>query len=97
MLFLAFAWLALLVVELVWGESRSFEILGTVIWMIFIFDFVVEFILAPRKTAYLRRNWLTVISLLVPALRIFRIFRVMRLLRLARVDGACVSFAWSAP
>jgi voltage-gated potassium channel len=30
-------------------------------------------------------NWLTAISLLVPALRIFRVFRVFRLLRLARV------------
>ena len=85
MLILAFAWLALLVGELVWGESRSFEILGTIIWAIFILDFIVEFILAPRKAVYLRRNWLTVISLLVPALRIFRIFRVVRLLRLARV------------
>jgi voltage-gated potassium channel len=41
--------------------------------------------LAPRKTAYLKHHWLTIISLLVPALRIFRIFRVVRLLRVARV------------
>lgn len=44
-----------------------------------------EFVLAPRKAAYLRHNWLTAISLIVPALRIFRVFRVIRLLRLARV------------
>ena len=85
MLLLAFAWLALLVGELVWGESRSFEIIGTVIWAIFILDFALEFTLAPHKTAYLKKNWLTVISLLVPAVRIFRIFRVTRLLRLTRV------------
>lgn len=85
MLILAFVWLALLVGELIWGESLAFEIIGTTIWVIFILNFVVEFILAPRKTAYLKSNWLTAISLLVPALRIFRIFRVVRLLRLTRV------------
>lgn len=85
MLILAFAWLALLIGELVWGESLAFEVIGTIIWIIFILNFILEFILAPHKTVYLRRNWLTVISLLIPALRIFRIFRVVRLLRLTRV------------
>lgn len=84
MLVLAFAWLALLVVELIWGESRLFEIIGTIIWVVFILNFGVEFVLAPHKVAYLKRNWLTAISLLIPALRIFRVFRVFRLLRLAR-------------
>ena len=47
-------------------------------------NFALEFTLAPRKGDYFKRNWLTAISLLVPALRIFRIFRVFRVLRLAR-------------
>ena len=85
MLILAFAWLALLMGELIWGESLSFEIIGMIIWVIFILNFAVEFILAPRKTAYLQSNWLTAVSLLIPALRIFRIFRIVRLLRIARV------------
>jgi voltage-gated potassium channel len=85
MLILAFAWLALLVGEVIWGESLSFEIIGIFIWVIFILNFAVEFVLAPHKAAYLKSNWLTAISLLIPALRIFRIFRVFRLLRLARV------------
>lgn len=85
MLVLAFVWLALLVGELIWGESLAFEVLGTIIWVIFILHFTVGFILAPRKGSYLRNNWLTAVSLLVPALRIFRIFRVVRLLRLTRV------------
>lgn len=84
MLALAFAWLALLIVELVWGESRLFEFIGTIIWLIFILDFVVEFVLAPRKAAYLKSNWLTAISLLLPALRVFRIFRLLRLARAGR-------------
>lgn len=84
MLVLAFVWLALLIVELLWGESPWFEIIGTTIWVIFLLDFAVELVLAPQRAAYLRRNWLTAISLLIPALRLFRIFRVFRLLRLAR-------------
>lgn len=85
MLILALVWLGLLVGELILGESLAFEVIGTVIWAIFIVHFAVEFILAPRKGTYLRNHWLTALSLLVPALRIFRIFRVVRLLRLARV------------
>lgn len=85
MLLLAFGWLALLVAELVLGERFSFEILGAMIWAVFIFDFSLGVLLAPRKLAYLRSNWLQAISLLIPALRIFRVFRVVRMLRLARV------------
>ena len=78
MLVLAFVWLALLIVELTWGESVWFNIFGAIIWGIFLLDFLIELILAPYKLAYLKRNWLTAISLLIPALRIFRIFRVVR-------------------
>ena len=85
MLVLAFVWLVLLVVELIRGESLLFEIIGTIIWVIFILDFAVEFVLAPHKVAYLKRNWLTTMSLLIPALRLFRVLRAFRLLRLARV------------
>ncbi len=85
MVVLAFVWLALLAIELVWGETSLFTTIGTVIWVVFIVDFGVRFVLAPRKTAYLRSNWLGAISLAIPALRIFRITRVIRLFRLARV------------
>jgi voltage-gated potassium channel len=85
MLILAFVWLALLVAELTWGESVAFAIFGTLIWGVFILDFAIELVLAPRKGAYLKSNWLVALSLLVPALRIFRVFRLFRLFRLARV------------
>lgn len=84
MLVLGLAWLALLVVEFTRGASPLLEALGVVIWVIFIVDFVVKLVLAPRKGRYLRKNWLTVIALLVPALRALRIVRVVRLLRLTR-------------
>lgn len=81
MIFLGFVWLVLLVVELIWGISRELEFLSLGIWGIFILDFILKFILAPEKKAYLKRNWLTAISLIIPALRVFRIFRIVRLLR----------------
>ena len=84
MLVLAFVWLVLLVLELIRGENLLFYSLGTIIWVVFIFYFAVKLVLAPDKTLYLKRNWLTAISLLLPALRIFRAFRAFRLLRLAR-------------
>lgn len=84
MLVLGFVWLALLLIELVWGLSPLFQVLGTVIWILFILDFVVEFTLAPHKLAYLKSNWLTAISLLLPALRIFRIGNILRALRATR-------------
>jgi voltage-gated potassium channel len=85
MVFLAFAWLALLIVELTWGESFAFEILGTIIWMIFIADFAIELTLAPRKVEHLKANWLSAVSLLLPALRILRVFRLFRFFKVARV------------
>lgn len=84
MLVLGFAWLVLLVVELLWGLGPFLRAAGTVIWILFILDFALKFVLAPRKRAYLSGNWLTAVSLLLPALRIFRIARAARLLRAAR-------------
>jgi len=84
MLILGFVWLALLVYEFIWNLSPALELLGTVIWIIFILDFALKFLLAPDKTDYLKANWLTALSLLVPALRVFRIFRIFRVLRAAR-------------
>lgn len=85
MLVLGFAWLALFVVEIVWGLNPLLETAGAVIWIIFILDFGLKFAIAPHKLHYLKSSWLTAISLVLPALRVFRIVRVVRVLRLARV------------
>lgn len=84
MLVLGFIWLVLFLIELIWGLNPLLEAVGIVIWIIFILDFALGFILAPRKITYLKTNWLTVISLILPALRVFRIARVLRVLRTAR-------------
>ncbi len=91
MLGLGFAWLGLLIWELTRGLSPFLEAVGTGIWLIFILSFALEFVLAPRKKEYLKGNWLTVISLVVPALRVFRfmrVFRAARGLRLVKVVGS---------
>ncbi len=81
MIFLGFVWLVLLVIELIWGLIKPLEYTSLIIWIIFIIDFLIKFILAPGKIIFLKKNWLTAISLLIPALRVFRIFRLIRLLR----------------
>lgn len=83
MMFLGLAWLVLLVIELVQGGSPLFDVLGTIIWILFIADFLLRFALAPSKGQYLRTNALTAVSLLVPAVRVFRAARVLRLVRLS--------------
>ncbi len=81
MIFLGFVWLVLLVVELVWGINKILEYVAIGIWGIFIIDFLITFSLAPEKLSFLKKNWLTAISLFIPALRVFRVFRFVRLLR----------------
>ena len=94
MVFLSFVWLALLIVEFVWGSVRLFEIFATIIWIVFIGEFLVRLTLAPEKLAFLRGNWITIIALVVPAVRLLRAFRIFRVaraargLRLVRVVGA---------
>ena len=88
MIVLGFVWLVLLGIELlweqVWRRHTFLESLSIAIWIAFIVNFAVEVVLAPRKRDYFRTHWLTVVSLAVPALRVFRIFRAMRVLRAAR-------------
>ncbi|MBD2078656.1 potassium channel family protein [Leptolyngbya sp. FACHB-17] len=87
MLVLSFVWLVLFVVELIWGLNPFMDGVSTAIWILFIFDFLLEFALAPHKRRYLRQNWLTVCSVALPALRTLRISRVVRAARSIRLLG----------
>ena len=93
MLLLSLAWLAIVLLELT-GRTSPFLIwVGTGIWILFLIEFAIRFALAPEKLPFLKKNWLTVIALVVPALRLFRAFailraaRVLRGVRLVRVVG----------
>lgn len=80
LLVLSFAWTALLIIEFVWGLSPLFNVVSTIIWMMFIVNFILRLLLAPQKVNYLRHNWLTAIALLVPAVWMFRMARIIRVL-----------------
>ena len=85
MVILGFVWLVLLIVDLIWGLNPFLLILSDIIWAIFIVDFTIEFVLAPQKFNYLKVNWITAISLLVPALRVLRAVRIVRAMRATSV------------
>jgi len=79
MLWLSIAWLAVVVVQLLDPHSNPvLEAIATVLWIVFIIDFVARFMLAPGKRTFLKHNWLILIALLIPALRVFRVFAAFR-------------------
>jgi voltage-gated potassium channel len=90
---LSLAWLAIVVAELVHGVDPLLSRIGVGLWGLFIAEFLLRFTLAPAKQTFLRRNWLTAIALLLPALRlvrglsILRAGRALRGLRLVRIVG----------
>ena len=84
MLALAMVWLALLILDFTRGLSPLLQGISDMIWALFVLDFLIGIVIAPHRRAYLRRNWLTALSLLLPALRVLRLFRALRLLRATR-------------
>lgn len=84
MIYLGIVWAVLIIVQLTRGLSPLLAVLSTAIWTVFIVDFVVRMILAPYRVAYLRRNWLTALSLFLPALRVLRLARLLRFAMFAR-------------
>jgi len=90
MTFLSFVWLILLVLDFTLGLSPLLTRLNYLIWGVFALQFLIEFVVTPRKLAYLRRHWLTAVALLLPAARVLRVFRAVRALgalRGARLVG----------
>ena len=84
MLVLSGVWSLLLVIEFTRGLSPWLQALNDVIWVAFIAQFTVEFLIAPHKRIYLRKHWVTALSLALPAFRLLRLVRAGRVVRLAR-------------
>lgn len=84
MFLLSLAWILLLALELVWGVSPLMEKTVTAIWLVFLLEFILKFTIAPNKLRFLRKSWLTIFSLALPALRVFRVARVFYVLRAGR-------------
>ncbi len=93
MLILSLLWLMIVLAELMGAGHHLLAVFGTVIWVIFIVEFLVRLALAPTKIVFLRRNWLTILALAVPAFRLFRSLAILRAarglrgLRLVRIIG----------
>lgn len=84
MIVLSFAWLVLVILDFTTGLSPMLQTIVNLIWGIFLIDFGLKLLVAPNKGVFLRHNWLTGVSLLLPALRILRIAAFVRLARVAR-------------
>ncbi len=61
------------------------EIFDWFIWAAFALEFGYRIYLSPRKLAYIVRNWLDAVIVLLPALRVARLVRSLRLLRMFSV------------
>ena len=85
LIFLSILWLVLILIDLIYGLPPFLQTLNSVIWAIFIIDFIIELYIAPRRRAYLRNNWLSGISLLLPPLRILKLFRASGIIKVVRV------------
>jgi voltage-gated potassium channel len=85
---LSFVWVALVIVNFVSSLPLVLQWLSTAIWALFILDFLVELLVAPHKLTYVRQNWLTAISLALPALSMLRILQALRIVRLMAVSGS---------
>lgn len=84
MALLGLVWLVLLILELTIGLTPALQVTSLALWAVFVLDFGLRLALAPGRVAYVRKNWLTALTLLVPALRVGRLFRIVRVLRLSR-------------
>jgi voltage-gated potassium channel len=88
MVLLGAIWLVLLIVELLGHASAATDTLTTAIWIVFILEFGFRLAVAPHRRRFLKHNWITALSLALPALRILRVARIARLLRAGRAVRA---------
>ena len=84
MLILSVLWTVLLILEFTRGLSPALQLVNDLIWLAFVGQFALELLMAPSKRVYLRKRWVTALSLALPALRLLRLVRIGRLARVAR-------------
>ena len=70
MLFVSFAWLLVLIIELVYGTNWAISALGTGIWALFILYFLLRLTISGARRSFLRKNWIVVLAILVSVLRL---------------------------
>ena len=65
--------------------ADAFAAVGTLLWALFVGEFLLRLWLAPSRTGFLRRNWWQVLFLVLPALRFLRALAALRVVRAGRV------------
>lgn len=89
MLVLVIVMIVALVIPLVIPLSPELELTlewaDWIIWSLFALELIVKTYLSGNRISYLKKNWMDVILVAVPLLRVFRIFRIARLARGARL------------
>jgi hypothetical protein len=81
MLFFSFVWLCILITELVYGTSPVLSGFGSGIWILFIFYFAMRLAIVANRMAFLKKNWLFVLAIVVSALRFFPFLQPFPLVR----------------
>jgi voltage-gated potassium channel len=81
MLILSFVWLCILITELAYGTNTVLSDLGTGIWILFIFYFIMRLLTVVNRIAFLKRNWLFVLAILVSMLRFVTYLQTFPLVR----------------
>ncbi len=81
MLFLSFVWFLVIITELVAGTTPLLLTIGTVLWALFVVYFGLRLAIAPNRAVFLKRNWLVVLAILVPVLRLFPFLQTLPLAR----------------
>lgn len=60
MLVLGFAWLALFIIEIIWGLNSLLQAVSIAIWIIFILDFLLKLAIAPHRPSYIESNLIVI-------------------------------------
>lgn len=74
---LGIIWFLVVVATFVWGNQPWLQHLTYGIWIVFLIDFAIRLLIAPKKLKFLKRNVLVAVSLALPALAFLRIFRLL--------------------
>ena len=81
MLFLSFVWFCILIIEIVYDTSPVLSGVGSSIWILFIFYFALRLAIVANRMAFLKKNWLFVLAIVVSALRFFPFLHPFPLVR----------------
>jgi voltage-gated potassium channel len=92
---LGIAYLGIYSIEVIYASNKvlvsNLEKLGNLIWLVFIFDLIIRFVSSDSLLNFLKNNFIELLAVTLPFLRVLRMLRVLlavRGLRIFVVDRA---------